>query len=105
MEALKRFGFGTLLLSALAFFGTGTYNTYIMETMFSIANDLNIKFAKRLDEMTGEFIEGRYTASEGRRETFKLMDVEEENVIAKLAFSEDEEETNSRRGGKNRRPK
>lgn len=63
MKNLKKALFGTTLLGAVSFFVLGSMNSIVVDKSAFLKNDLNIKFAKRLDEMTGEVVVGRMAAS------------------------------------------
>ncbi len=63
MKTLKKLFMTTSILGAIIFFASGMTNSIVVDKHAFLKNDLNIKFAKRLDEYTGEFIVGRAAAS------------------------------------------
>jgi hypothetical protein len=63
MKSLKKALFTTTILGAVSFFVLGSMNSIVVDKQAFLRNDLNIKFAKRLDEMNGEVVIGRMAAS------------------------------------------
>lgn len=64
MKAIKRAFYGSIVLGACGFFALGSFNSFdISYRKHSLKNDFNIKFAKRIDDMTGEVVVGRMAAS------------------------------------------
>lgn len=63
MKAIKRAFFGGIVLSVCGIFALGSFNSFNLDRNIVFKNDLNIKFAKRLDDITGEYVVGRMAAS------------------------------------------
>ncbi|MBT4792414.1 MAG: hypothetical protein HON90_12655 [Halobacteriovoraceae bacterium] len=63
MKSLKKAFYGTLFLGAIGFVVSGSMNSIVINKKAFLKNDLNIKFAKRLDDMKGEIVIGRMAAS------------------------------------------
>jgi hypothetical protein len=63
MKTIKKALLGTAILGSVAFFGLGSFNSIVVDKNAFLKNDLNIKFAKRLDDMKGEITIGRMAAS------------------------------------------
>ena len=64
MKALKRTFFAGVALIAFVVFAIGNLNSFNLANKSAfLKNDLNIKFAKRLDDLTGKVVMGRMAAS------------------------------------------
>ena len=63
MKTVKKAILGMSLTAGLAFVGLGFYNSISVNKTAFFENKLNIKFAKRLDEMNGKIVRGRMAAS------------------------------------------
>lgn len=64
MKTIKRTFFGVMVVSAIGVFALGSFNSFnINDKTALLKNDLNIKFAKRLDDLTGKVVMGRMAAS------------------------------------------
>ena len=64
MKAVKKTFKWTLITGVSSVMLLGAFNSLsIKTTSLKLKNDLNIKFAKRLDEITGEYVVGRNAAS------------------------------------------
>jgi|LULL01.1.fsa_nt_gb hypothetical protein len=63
MKALKRVFIGVTVFVTTSFFILGGMNSIIVDENAFLKNDLNIKFAKRLDDLNGEVTIGRMAAS------------------------------------------
>lgn len=63
MKTMKKAIIGMSLTAGIAFVGMGFYNSMNITKTAFFENKLNIKFAKRLDEMTGQVVLGRMAAS------------------------------------------
>lgn len=64
MKTVKRFFLSVIVLGTIGVFALGSFNSFnINDKTALLKNDLNIKFAKRLDDLTGKVIMGRMAAS------------------------------------------
>ena len=64
MKAMKRAFYGSMVVSFTAIVGIGMMNSFDMGNKNNfLKNDYSIKFAKRIDDITGEYIVGRTAAS------------------------------------------
>lgn len=63
MKTIKKALIGTALLGTASFFILGSMNSIVVDKQAFLKNDLNIKFAKRIDDITGEVEIGRMAAS------------------------------------------
>jgi len=69
MKTIKKTAFWTTSMIAALFVVMGSFNSPVLDRTSFLKNDLNIQFAKRLDEVNGNIVEGRMAASIGN--TFK----------------------------------
>lgn len=83
MKKLKKFMIGSGLVAAALVGGTGFYNSNQMNDLAVFNQDHGIKFAKRLDEMNGEFIAGNRAAASVPTENWKPLTVKESKKVAK----------------------
>ncbi|MFT6632619.1 MAG: hypothetical protein ACJAS4_002583 [Bacteriovoracaceae bacterium] len=87
MKSLKRLLLGTTLLGTVAFFVLGSMNSIVVDKQAFLRNDLNITFAKRLDEMNGDVVIGRMAASIPKWDNTKsLAPIKKINKITKKVF-------------------
>ena len=63
MITIKKLLLSTIILTTCVFTVLGVMNSIIVDKRVFLNNDLNIKFAKRLDDISGEFVVGRTAAS------------------------------------------
>ena len=63
MKSVKRAFLGTAFMGTAFLMVLGSYNTFSVDYSAFTKNDLDIKFSKRLDNITGEIIIGRMAAS------------------------------------------
>ena len=84
MKSLKRLLLGTTLLGTVAFFVLGSMNSIVVDKKAFLRNDLNITFAKRLDEMNGDVVIGRMAASIPKWDNTKsLMPIKKKIKVSK----------------------
>ncbi len=88
MKALKKVLIGTAVLGTFTFFIQGSMNSIIVDKQAFLKNDLNIKFAKRLDEMNGEIIIGRMAASIPKWNSAKSLAVSETSSEEKVEIKQ-----------------
>lgn len=98
MKAFKSFTLATVGIIGLGVLSTGSYNTMVMQDDSFMSASVDIKFAKRLDEIQGKVVVGRMAASASpvkwqsleQKEASQIQKQEETSVEKKQAMKQEE---------------
>lgn len=92
MKAIKKVFISTFIVGAGSLFLMGSFNSIVVDKATFLKNDLNIRFAKRLDDMNGKVVIGRMAASVSKFRAPKASRARKEQIRIKAEKVVDKKE-------------